>query len=89
MPIGAVVGVEAEQVHLLDRPEDRPDQVVLGHPVAQRRRHQKRLLTITFDEVGRHAGIVLATPDATPFPDSHHGKQECPLGYRRSSQSRG
>jgi hypothetical protein len=58
MPIGAVVGVEAGQVHLLDRLEDRPDQVVLGHPLKQRRRHQKRLLTTAFDEVLRHTGSL-------------------------------
>jgi hypothetical protein len=67
----AVVGVEVGELHLLDRLEHRPDQVLPGHPVAKRRGHQKRLLTTTFDEVGGHAGIVLAAPDATAFPDSH------------------
>jgi hypothetical protein len=37
MPIGAVVGLEGGQVNLLDRLKNRPHQVVLGHPVAQRR----------------------------------------------------
>jgi hypothetical protein len=40
-------------------------QVVLQHPIAQRGRHQKRLLTIASDEAGGHAVIVLAAPDAT------------------------
>jgi hypothetical protein len=53
--VGAVVGVEAGQVHLLDRIEDPPDQVVLGHPLKQRRRHEKRLLTTAIDEVLGHA----------------------------------
>jgi hypothetical protein len=66
--IGPVVGIEAAQVHVLDRGQDRPHQVILRQPLKQRRRHQKHLLTITFDELGSHAGIVFGAPDGTLFP---------------------
>ena len=77
MAVGAVVGVEVAEIHLLDRLQDRPHQMVLGHPVAQRRRHQKALLTVAFNEVRGHAGIVLPAPDGTRFPDSHVEIQHC------------
>jgi hypothetical protein len=63
----AVVGVELVEVHLLDGLDHKPRQVVLGQPLAQRRRHQKRLLTSTLDEVEGHGRIVFAPPDGPPF----------------------
>jgi hypothetical protein len=70
MTVGAVVGIEAGQIQLLDRVHNRPHQMVPGHPPKQRREHQKRLLTTAFDEVLGHAGNVLTAPEGTPFPDS-------------------
>ena len=40
---------------------------VLGQPLAQRRRHQKHLLTITLDEVLGHHRIVFSGPDGAGF----------------------
>jgi hypothetical protein len=71
MPISAIRAIERVQVHLLDRLKHPPHQVILRHPVPQRRRHQTRLLPITFDEVLSHTGMVLNPPDGIPFPDSH------------------
>ena len=67
MPIGAIVGIEVAHVHPLNRPEDRPHQVVLGHPVAQRRRQQKRLLTTTSDEVERQCPTSSKPRRTQPF----------------------
>ena len=50
--------------------------MVLRQPLAQRRWHQKRLLTITCNEVLGHHGIVFAAPDgAGGLCDSLPGKQ--------------
>lgn len=54
-PIGAVVGVERRQVHLLDRVEHEPGQMVLLEPLRQRRRHQEHLITLDSQEVVTHA----------------------------------
>jgi hypothetical protein len=48
LPVG---GVEGGQVHLLDRGEDKPRQVILRQPLAQARRHQKVLLAVARQEV--------------------------------------
>ena len=63
MAVGAIVGVELAQIHLLNRLEQKPRQMVLRQPLAQRRRQQERLLTITPDEVLSHHEIVIADPD--------------------------
>jgi hypothetical protein len=63
MAIGAVIGVELVQNHLRHRIDHEPREVILRQPLAQRRRHQKDLLTITSDEVLSHDGIVFAGPD--------------------------
>jgi hypothetical protein len=44
-----------------------PGHAFLPPPGSRLRRHQKHLLTITFGEVRRHAGIVVSSPDRTPF----------------------
>jgi hypothetical protein len=54
MAIGAVIGVELAQIHLLNRLDHEPRQVILSQPLTQRRRQQKRLLTITRNEVLGH-----------------------------------
>ncbi|HKR99128.1 MAG TPA: hypothetical protein VJU79_06395, partial [Candidatus Dormibacteraeota bacterium] len=75
MTVKPIVGVERRQIQLINRPEDRPHQVILGHPIQKRRRHQIRLIAIASDEVLGHPRIELTTPDGTPFPDSHRLKQ--------------
>ena len=40
LPIRAI---ERAQIHLLNRPQDRPHQVILRHPLHNDRRHQQRL----------------------------------------------
>jgi hypothetical protein len=74
VPVGAVVGVERPEVHVLDGGEHEPDEVVLRQPLAQPGRHQKDLLTAAFDEVAGHGEIVFATPDGAGLCDSLHGK---------------
>ena len=59
---------EPVKIHLLDRPQDGPHQVVLRQPVRQRRRHQQQLTTITTNEVQSHTGSVLNPPDSTNIP---------------------
>jgi hypothetical protein len=49
--------------------------MILRKPVAQRRRHQERLLTITIDEVLWHAGNPTGPPGQNPLRDSHRGGQ--------------
>jgi hypothetical protein len=63
--ITAIRAVERRQIHLLDRGEHKPRQVILRQPVLQARRHQQHLPAITTDEVLRHTTIVLSMPDAT------------------------
>ncbi len=65
--VESVGGIERGQIHLLDRSEYEPREVILGQPIAQARGHQKRLLAVTRQEVLRHAGIVFSPPDGPPF----------------------
>jgi hypothetical protein len=44
--------------------------MILRQPIPQRRRHQKRLLTITIQKVLTHPGIQLNPPDRPPLRDS-------------------
>ena len=46
--------IERAQVHLLDRPQDRPHHVIVRHPIHQIRRQQHRLPPVASDEVLRH-----------------------------------
>ena len=71
--VPTVSGVERRQIHAGDRVEHEPREVILGQPVAQRRRHQQHLIPITRQEVLRHPGIVLIAPDRPPLCNSHHG----------------
>jgi len=63
----AIHPVERAQVHLLNSPEDRPHQVIVGYPLRQIRRHQHRLPPITSNEVLWHPPMVLNPPDSTAF----------------------
>lgn len=61
----AIGGWQRVQVHLLDRAEHRPDEVILRQPISQRRRQQERLAAVTRDEVLTHPGMVLNRADDT------------------------
>ncbi len=52
--VGAIGGVEGLQVELLDRLKHEPGEVVFGEPVAQVRRQQQLLVTVTGDVVLGH-----------------------------------
>jgi len=62
-PIGRV---ERLKLHRGDGVNDKPREMALGQPLADIRRHQKRLLAITRDEALAHPEIVLNPPDDTP-----------------------
>jgi hypothetical protein len=55
------------QVHLLDRRQHKPREVILRQPLAQARWHQQHLLPITRQEVLSHAEMLLIAPDGTPY----------------------
>jgi hypothetical protein len=55
MTVLAIGGVERRRVHHPDGVDHKPRQVVLGQPLPDIRRQQKRLLAVTRDEVLRHA----------------------------------
>jgi hypothetical protein len=55
-PVGRIEPLQIEPTYRLDH---KPRQMILRQPVAKRRRHQERLLTITIDEVLRHPRIPL------------------------------
>jgi hypothetical protein len=76
MPIRAVGGIERSQIELADCVDHKPSEMVLRQPVAQARRQQQHLRTITSDEVLAHAQIVDPEPDATTLyatATSHSG----------------
>jgi hypothetical protein len=52
--IGSVVGVEGREVHLLDRVQHEPRQMVFGQPVRHRRRQQIQLIAFWGEEVVGH-----------------------------------
>jgi hypothetical protein len=56
--VGAISGVERGQIHLRDRVDHKPREVIVGQPFAQARRQQQLLLAITRHEVLRHAGMA-------------------------------
>ena len=61
--IASIHAIQRVQIHLRDRIENRPHQVILRQPLLQRRRQQQHLIPITSNEVLRHAGMVLTPPD--------------------------
>jgi hypothetical protein len=73
MAVGAIARIEGAQIHLGDRVEHGPHQVSLGHPLAQRRRHQEHLLTITANEAHSHNQRLPTRPDSSAlFPTATH-----------------
>ena len=67
--------IERAQIHLIDRPQDRPHHMIVRHPVRQIRRQQHRLPPVASDEVlshtewlhpGRHAFARQPPPKAGP-----------------------
>ena len=90
MAIGAVLGVELAQIHLRHRLDHEPRKVVLGQPLAQRRRQQKRLLTITRDEVLGHTPNRLHRAGRTQgLCDSLVDERASRLGRRDACLGRG
>jgi hypothetical protein len=49
--------IERGQIELLDRLDHEPRQMICRQPIPQRRRHQKRLLTVAINEVLGHPRI--------------------------------
>jgi hypothetical protein len=65
VPVPTVSRVERRQIHLRHGVDHKPRQMPLGQPLAQARRQQQLLLTITRKEVLGHNRIVLTAPDDT------------------------
>jgi len=65
---------ETSQIHRINRAEHRPHQMILGHPLHHRRRHQQQLAALTRNEISSHARKCLKparrtdTPTASPDP---------------------
>jgi len=70
MPIRPIGRIKRRQIQPLDAPDHKPRQMILRQPIPQRRRHQKRLLTIKTNEILRHPRIQLNEPDRTPLRDN-------------------
>src|SRR5215211_4321816 len=64
-PVLTIGGIKRREIQLPHGLQNEPRQVALGQPIARVRRHQKRLLTITPDEVLRHAQQSLNRPGQT------------------------
>jgi hypothetical protein len=65
VPVPAVSRVKRRQIHLRHGVDQKPRKLPLRQPLAQTRRQQQLLLTVTPNEVLGHAEIVLTTPDDT------------------------
>jgi hypothetical protein len=66
MPVPTVSPVERRQIHLRHGVDHKPRKVPLGQPLAQTRRQQQLLLTITHKEVLGHNPIVLTARTTPP-----------------------
>ena len=78
-PILAVGAIKRRQIHLLNRPQHEPRQMVLRQPIPWVRRHQERLLTIARQEVHSHAPKCLNPPGRTGgLRDTHDDQQQRP-----------
>src|SRR6202012_1245501 len=64
-PVRTVGDIERLQIHLLDDVDHEPREVPLRQPLANIRRHQERLLSITRDQALAHHPIVLNASDGT------------------------
>ena len=67
MPVRAIGGKERLEIKPSDRVKHEPREMILRQPLPQRRRQQKRLLTITINEVLSHPGIQRTRADRPPF----------------------
>jgi hypothetical protein len=76
MPVRSIGRIERRQIQPLDTLDHEPRQMILRQPIPQRRRHQKRLLTIKTNEILRHPRIQLNEPDRTPLRDRLTNKQQ-------------
>jgi hypothetical protein len=65
-----------------DRVTHRPHQVPFRHPVADRRRHQEDLVTVTTDEPRAHAQRVPVRSDGTPFSRRPQAERAARIGPR-------
>ena len=81
MAIGAVIGVEPVQIHLRHRVDHEPRQVIPRQPFAQRWRHQKRLLTVTVDEVLGHGGLDGIRLDPLAIPTTVVHWNDAPVAW--------
>jgi len=69
MTIGPIGRIERRQVHLGDRSDHKPRQMIDRQPLPHIRRQQEPLLTPILDEVLRHADIPITGADR-PLRDS-------------------
>jgi hypothetical protein len=81
--VGTISRVEHSQIDRRDRIDHKPRQVIFGQPLAQPRRQQQLLLTITRQEVPRHARIVLTVPDRPAWAPQTSSMQPRRLGSQR------
>jgi hypothetical protein len=63
--ISPIRGIERVEIHVRDRVDHKPRQVIGRQPLPHVRRQQKPLLTPTFDEVLRHAEMLLTPAGRT------------------------
>jgi hypothetical protein len=62
----AIAGIKRVEIHLLNRVDHKPREVILRQPIPHVRRHQERLLAITRNKALSHPRIVLNPSDDTP-----------------------
>jgi hypothetical protein len=60
MTVKAVIAIERGEIHLLDGIHDRPHQVIPRQPVPQIRKHQKRLIPLTLNEILGHTRSLIS-----------------------------
>ena len=70
LPVRAIRPIKPIEIHLLDRAQHRPHEMILRQPIRQRRRQQQHPSAVARDEVLTHPGMVLNHPDDTRKPDS-------------------
>jgi len=75
LTIRAIRPIERAEIHLIDRPQDRPHHMIIRHPIRQIRRHQHRLPPVTSNEVLSHTQNLLNLPGRHSLPDSHRRKR--------------
>jgi hypothetical protein len=66
-PVLTIGRIKRGEIHLRDRLQHEPCEVLFGQPLPQTRRQQQLLITITRQEVLRHPARVLNPPDTTRF----------------------